>query len=315
MLAVLLLLTAALIILNRKDAAPAPADPARDAEPAGQSAPAEAPEVEIGTGMKDGERYETTIILEGMESTVKYEHVRNDALGFEMDYDYELFVRQNASGSERFVSIYDKPEDPWNYLELRYNPQNADAAAAAIGAALSNEYDIITESCVLERAGSCIRIDASNAKGNGGTPDHLLTVYIVPASDGCRVAAAHCYFEAAEGFGRRFAYFMNSFSVLSARGAKGVTGEQALAAVENYCRLCNPSLKSIADAGEYPVYWELSSADANEIVVLFRSYTGAQIRYHVDPATGETYATELVPGVSSEETRSDETLNVWDYLF
>ena len=44
----------------------------------------------IETGRQDGERFETTIILEGMEEKVRYEHIRDEALGFEMDYDYEI---------------------------------------------------------------------------------------------------------------------------------------------------------------------------------------------------------------------------------
>ena len=55
------------------------------------SAPAEEPAAEPtqdnGTQRQDGERFEGVIILEGMEETVRYEHVRNDTVGFEMDYD------------------------------------------------------------------------------------------------------------------------------------------------------------------------------------------------------------------------------------
>ena len=105
--------------------------------------------------------------------------------------------------------------------------------------------------------------------------------------------------------------------LLSACGGKAekrVTDEQAVTAVKNYCLAVNPDLESVADAGEYPVYWDISSSDEHEIVVLFRSYTGVQVWYHVDPATGETYATQFVPGITAEEERTDESLNVWDYL-
>ena len=61
--------------------------------------------------------------------------------------------------------------------------------------------------------------------------------------------------------------------------------------------------------GEYPSYWEALSSDGNEIVVLFRSYTGAQIRYYIDPVSGEATVTELVPGVTDEEQRTGESLN------
>ena len=50
-------------------------------------------EAENKTTRQVGERFEGTIILEGMDETVKYEHIRNDTLGFERDYDYENFGR------------------------------------------------------------------------------------------------------------------------------------------------------------------------------------------------------------------------------
>ena len=44
----------------------------------------------------DGERYDAVITIEGMEETVHYEHIVNTALGFEMDYDYERFLRHSV---------------------------------------------------------------------------------------------------------------------------------------------------------------------------------------------------------------------------
>ena len=92
-----------------------------------------------------------------------------------------------------------------------------------------------------------------------------------------------------------------------------LTDEQALAAIRNYCILANPDLEETAASGEAPVYWEIASSDEQQIVVLFRSYTGAQIRYYVDPVSGETYVTEFVPGITAEEERTAESLNVRDY--
>ena len=97
------------------------------------------------------------------------------------------------------------------------SPDDADTVAATIGETLSANYDIIKESITLDRAGDCILIDASNAKGNKGTPDLLQTVYIIPAADGCRIATAHYTFESAEGFGRRFNYIMNTLVVIDRR--------------------------------------------------------------------------------------------------
>ena len=170
---------------------------------------------------RDGERFEAVIVLEGMEETVRCEHLRNETIGIEMDYDYESFVRRSEPDRECFVSIYDDPAHPENYLEVTYSTEDADTVAASIGAALSAEYEIITGTYPLDRAGGCIRIDASDALGDRGTPDQLQMVYIVPAADGSRILTAHYAFEAAEGFGRRFAYLANTLTVIDRRAVEG----------------------------------------------------------------------------------------------
>ena len=101
---------------------------------------------------------------------------------------------------------------------------------------------------------------------------------------------------------------------LTACGKKAISDEQALSAVKRYCYSSNPDLESIVKAGEYPVYWDIASSDEQEVVVLFRSYTGAQIRYYIDRTSGEAYSTEFVPGLSAEESLTDEGFNVRDYL-
>ena len=67
------------------------------------------------------------------------------------------------------------------------------------------------------------------------------------------------------------------------------------------------------DSGEYNIYWDVTASNADKIVVLFRSYTSAQIRYYIDPISGETYVTELVPGIIDEEQRTEESFNIRDY--
>ena len=96
--------------------------------------------------------------------------------------------------------------------------------------------------------------------------------------------------------------------------AEPLSDEQALSAVRNYCCAMNPDLESIVEDAEYPVYWDIHSSDEHEIVILFRSYTGAQNRYHIDRITGDTYVTEFVPGITLEEQRTDERFNVRDYF-
>ena len=92
-----------------------------------------------------------------------------------------------------------------------------------------------------------------------------------------------------------------------------LTQEQALEAIKNYCFANNPELESMAESDEYTVYWDVTTNEKDEIVVLFRSYTGSETRYYVDPVSGETYVTERVPGIIEDEQRTDESFNVRDY--
>lgn len=93
-----------------------------------------------------------------------------------------------------------------------------------------------------------------------------------------------------------------------------ITEEKALEAIEKYCYADNPDLRNIIDSGEYQVYWTVETKETDEIVVLFRSYTGAIIHYYIDPDSGETYVTEFVPGITDDEQRTNESFNVRDYL-
>ena len=200
-----------------------PAEPVVSAEPVATAEPvkpaelaptAEPAETETATARQDGERFEAVIILEGMEEPVRYEHVRNELLGIEMDYDYELFQRHSEPDSECFFCVYDGPEQPENYLTVTRSPEDADTVAAAIGAELSKAYEISAAPYPLDGAGNCIRIDASADKGGLTMPEQLQMVYVIPAADGCRVATAHYAIEAAEGFGRRFAYMLHTLTVI-----------------------------------------------------------------------------------------------------
>ena len=268
---------------------------------------------EAGPERQNGERFEAVIILEGMEETVQYEHIRSDTLGFEMDYDYESFVRHSERKRERFVSQWDDPQAPENYLELSCSAQDAESVAATVREELSREYEITEESVALPRAGSCIRIDASEIKGGGYMPEMLQTVFIIPAPDGCRIAREHYAIEGSEGFGRRFHYMLQTLSVIARSEESVLTEEQALLAVQNYCLLSNPQLEEIVKTGDYPVSWGISPGGGDRIVIVYRSYTGSQNHFYIDPVSGETYVTEFVPGVMDQEQRTDESLNIWDY--
>ena len=82
-------------------------------------------------------------------------------------------------------------------------------------------------------------------------------------------------------------------------------------AVMNYFKADSPDYEIDTEHGEY---WEVVPGDNGEIKVIHRSYTGAFNYYYVDPATGETYVTEFVPGIIDEEQKTGETFNVNDYM-
>ena len=212
-----LLLVTALCGCGQKDAEAKPSAPAATVAPTDQPAPTEPPEIEADPGRLDGERFEGTVILEGMEETVRYEHVQNEDLGFALDYEYEALERHRASDREYFLSRYDDPDDPRNYLEVTNSAEDADAAAQAVIAELSRDFDtVVTSPLTLDGAGACTRIDASGAKEGRAPAGSLESVYILPAADGCRVATAHYTAESAEGFGARFAAMMNTLTVTTA---------------------------------------------------------------------------------------------------
>ena len=291
--------------------------PAAETPAAPQSEPTEPaakPEAEAFPARADGERFEDVITIEGMEETVQYEHVKSAAFGFEMDYDYENFVRQSDAKSERFVSVWDDPNAPENYIEVRSDTGSAELVADVIIVTLSQDYDIRQEYRELERAGQCIHIAAEVIKGTDQMSEHLQYVYVIPAPDGCRVVTEHCFIADCEGLLRRFDYMLSTLSVVDRGVTATLSDEVALSAVRQYCFDANPDLEGIVNAGEYPVTWEIAASDEKEIVVLFRSYTGSETRYYIDRATGEATVTDFVPGIMSAEQPSEERMNVWDYL-
>ena len=281
----------------------------------GQIIVEETPETPTQDERQDGERFEAVIMMEGMEETVRYEHIRREDLGFAMDYDYENFVRQSEGDRERFVSNWDDPADPQNYLEVSYDTGNANLVADAISAGLSDVYDLLQDERELDNSVKCLRIEASVIKGTNQMADRIQEIYIIPAGSGSIVARAYYAIEGAEGFGRRFAYMVRTLNTLE-RDVEGmpVEDELALSIIQNYCLTQNPDLQGIVDAGEYPVSWEIESSDGQQVVILFRSYTGALVRYYIDRATGDTYVTEFVPGITAQEQRTGESFKLWDQV-
>ena len=93
-----------------------------------------------------------------------------------------------------------------------------------------------------------------------------------------------------------------------------ITKDEALGAVMNYNYKNIPGLKEMVESDDYQIYWDIASYDDDQIVVVFRSYTGSINRYYIDVKTGETYVTEFVPGIMDEETEINEKFNVRDYI-
>ena len=93
-----------------------------------------------------------------------------------------------------------------------------------------------------------------------------------------------------------------------------ITEDQAYNAVINYNKAIGSGIDEEINSDGYSEYWDVSTNEDGKIVVLYRSYTAAQTFYYVDPVSGETYITELVPGIIDEEQATGETFNVRDYL-
>ena len=174
--------------------------------------PAAAAESDLA--LQPGEHFEGTVPLEGTEQTVHYEAIRNDALGFEMGYDYENFVRHSEADCETFISDWDNPDNPEIYLEITHSSDDAETTAASIAETLSAQYDVSRWEYTLDRAGDCIDLRGELDKEGQMSIRELQMVYIIPADDGCFVAWGHYTQESAEGSGARFRGMMHTFAVL-----------------------------------------------------------------------------------------------------
>ena len=93
-----------------------------------------------------------------------------------------------------------------------------------------------------------------------------------------------------------------------------ITEEVALTSIKNYCYAHFENLKEMEDSDNFTINWEVVSSDDKQIVVMFRSYTGAQVRYYIDKGTGETYVTEFMPGITENEEKTGEVFNINDWL-
>ena len=121
-----------------------------------------------------------------------------------------------------------------------------------------------------------------------------------------------------------FAVVLCAVILLSACGGKKkenadiapqpLSKEQAYDAVLKYNKAIGSGIDDEINSDGYTEYWYVSTNDDGLIVVLYRSFTAAQIRYYVDPVSGETYVTEFVAGIIDVEQKTEETFNARDYL-
>ena len=94
----------------------------------------------------------------------------------------------------------------------------------------------------------------------------------------------------------------------------GLTNDQSLTAIKKYWYKLNPDLKEMENSDGYTIYFEVESSNEEQIVVLFRSYTGALTRYYIDRSTGDTYVTGYMPGITEKEEKTGEEFNIKQYL-
>ena len=93
-----------------------------------------------------------------------------------------------------------------------------------------------------------------------------------------------------------------------------ISDETARCAIEQYCR--DTKLASVENPDQYNISWIVDdSTTDDEIVILYRSYTGAYVYYYVDRHTGETHAAEFVPDIMDVPQPTDENFNALDYWY
>ena len=93
-----------------------------------------------------------------------------------------------------------------------------------------------------------------------------------------------------------------------------LTKEQALTAVKNYCYSIQPNIEKLDKSDKYTVNFEVESYSDDEIVVLYTAQTGEEVRFYVDPVSGDAEITAFIPGESTQEEPSDEIIHLRDYV-
>ncbi|MBO4915550.1 MAG: hypothetical protein J5449_10125 [Oscillospiraceae bacterium] len=113
--------------------------------------------------------------------------------------------------------------------------------------------------------------------------------------------------------GTRDAFFgkAQSAAAPTAQAEDGkLTADMAYRGVNAYCRETYDW--SAAESAPDIMYVAMGEETETEYLVVFRSYTGAFVDFHVDKASGETRMVERVPSLGIEEEAG--SINLYDYL-
>jgi hypothetical protein len=89
-----------------------------------------------------------------------------------------------------------------------------------------------------------------------------------------------------------------------------ITAEMALEGVSNYCH--SEYDWSAAEGDPELMYVAMGEETDSAYQVVFRSYTGAQVFFYVDKASGSTRMIEHVPALGIESEAG--TMDLFDYL-
>ena len=170
--------------------------------------------------------------------------------------------------------------------------------------ALMEERTVMRNRMTIAAAVLCITMILSACGGSGEDTAHVSEPAVTPIGIGQDINASASADDNNEVNSDEASD--NTMDVLSE--------DQAYTAVINYCKATESGFSDESSAEGHTEYWDVSTNKDGEIVVLYRSYTAAQIRYYIQPVTGEAYVTELVPGIIDEEQETGEKFNARDYL-
>jgi len=94
---------------------------------------------------------------------------------------------------------------------------------------------------------------------------------------------------------------------------KPLTDEEAMTGFTNYLYFKIKNLQKILDEDKVPCTWGIASSNKNEIMIMFKSNTGALLRYHINRNSGKAYVTQYSV-ISNSFYRTKETVNIRSYI-